>query len=49
MIAVTLVIFLLGSFFMSYFIIPKIIKVVFYKKLLDEPNQRSSHKKVTPT
>lgn len=45
----TLVMFLLGSFFISYFIIPKIIKVVFFKKLLDEPNQRSSHKKVTPT
>lgn len=42
-------IFLLGSFLVTYFIIPKIIKVVFYKKLLDEPNKRSSHTKVTPT
>ncbi|MEQ3499768.1 MraY family glycosyltransferase [Tenacibaculum sp. SSH1-16] len=42
-------VFLLGAFLATYFIIPKIIKVVFYKKLLDEPNKRSSHTKVTPT
>ncbi|GFD96235.1 undecaprenyl/decaprenyl-phosphate alpha-N-acetylglucosaminyl 1-phosphate transferase [Tenacibaculum mesophilum] len=41
--------FLLGSFLVTYCIIPKIIKVVFHKKLLDEPNIRSSHKRVTPT
>ena len=41
--------FLLGAFIITYFVIPKIIKVVSYKKLLDEPNNRSSHKKVTPT
>ena len=39
----------IGIFLLTYFTIPKIIGVVEYKKLLDEPNQRSSHKKVTPT
>ncbi|WP_425659643.1 glycosyltransferase family 4 protein [Tenacibaculum ascidiaceicola] len=42
-------IFLLSSFLVTYLVIPKIIKLVFYKKLLDEPNTRSSHTKVTPT
>lgn len=41
--------FLIGSFLITYFVIPKIIKVVSFKNLLDEPNKRSSHKKVTPT
>lgn len=39
----------LGSFLLTYFTIPRIIGVVEYKKLLDEPNNRSSHKKITPT
>jgi len=39
----------IGAFLLTYFTIPKIIAVVEYKKLLDKPNQRSSHKKVTPT
>jgi len=39
----------IGAFLLTYFTIPKIIGVVEYKKLLDEPNQRSSHKKTTPT
>lgn len=41
--------FFVGAFIITYFIIPKIIKVVKYKRLLDEPNGRSSHKTVTPT
>ncbi|CAL2077294.1 putative undecaprenyl-phosphate N-acetylglucosaminyl 1-phosphate transferase [Tenacibaculum dicentrarchi] len=41
--------FLISAFFITYLVIPKIIKVVFYKKLFDEPNSRSSHKKITPT
>ncbi|KAB1153288.1 undecaprenyl/decaprenyl-phosphate alpha-N-acetylglucosaminyl 1-phosphate transferase [Tenacibaculum aiptasiae] len=49
MFLITLGLFLIGSFLVTYFVIPKIIKVVSYKKLLDEPNNRSSHKKVTPT
>lgn len=39
----------LGAFLLTYFTIPKIIGVVEYKKLLDEPNIRSSHRKLTPT
>ncbi|WP_422089404.1 glycosyltransferase family 4 protein [Tenacibaculum ovolyticum] len=46
---VILGVFLISSFLVTYYIIPKIIKVVSYKKLLDEPNSRSSHKKITPT
>lgn len=45
---VGLVLFI-GAFLLTYFTIPKIIAVVEYKKLLDEPNSRSSHKKITPT
>jgi UDP-N-acetylmuramyl pentapeptide phosphotransferase/UDP-N-acetylglucosamine-1-phosphate transferase len=43
------VLLLIGAFIITYFVIPKIISLVEYKKLLDKPNQRSSHKKVTPT
>ncbi len=39
----------IGSFLLTYITIPKIIGVVQYKKLLDEPNVRSSHLSVTPT
>jgi len=39
----------IGAFLLTYITIPKIIGVVRYKKLLDEPNQRSSHIEVTPT
>ena len=41
--------FFVGSFLLTYLVIPKIIKVVKYKRLLDEPNTRSSHTNVTPT
>lgn len=34
---------------MTYLTIPKIIGVVEYKRLMDDPNTRSSHKSVTPT
>ena len=39
----------IGSFLLTYLTIPKIIGVVAYKRLMDNPNQRSSHKSVTPT
>ncbi|MFA7272762.1 MAG: MraY family glycosyltransferase [Crocinitomicaceae bacterium] len=39
---------LLGSFFLTYFLIPKIISVARYKRLMDSPNERSSHKRSTP-
>ena len=38
-----------GAFLLTYFTIPKIIAVVKYKDLLDTPNSRSSHLKITPT
>lgn len=34
---------------MTYLTIPKIIKVVEHKRLMDDPNQRSSHTAKTPT
>ena len=34
---------------MIYLTIPRIIKVVEYKRLMDDPDQRSSHKSKTPT
>lgn len=39
---------LLGSFFLTYFLIPKIISVARYKRLMDNPNERSSHRRSTP-
>jgi UDP-N-acetylmuramyl pentapeptide phosphotransferase/UDP-N-acetylglucosamine-1-phosphate transferase len=41
--------FIIGAFLLTFLTLPKIIAVVEYKNLLDEPNKRSSHKKVTPT
>src|SRR5690606_38238381 len=45
----TAVLVFLGAFLLTYLTIPKIIGVVQYKKLMDNPNDRSSHKTVTPT
>ncbi len=42
-------IFFIGAYALTYFTIPKIIGLVEYKKLMDEPNKRSSHKRITPT
>ena len=39
----------LGSFLMVYLTIPKIIRVVEHKRLMDNPNNRSSHQTKTPT
>lgn len=39
----------LQSFVVSYLIIPRIISIVRTKNLMDNPNQRSSHKERTPT
>lgn len=39
----------IGAFLLTYLTIPKIIGVVEYKRLMDNPNQRSSHIKKTPT
>ena len=44
-----LFIFFLGAYFLTYFTIPKIIGLVEYKNLMDNPNIRSSHAKKTPT
>lgn len=44
-----LVILLLGSFIVTYIVMPKIIGVVTYKRLMDNPNARSSHKQMTPS
>jgi len=39
----------IGAFLLTYLTIPKIISVVEYKRLMDNPNNRSSHKLGTPT
>ncbi|WP_339710988.1 MraY family glycosyltransferase [uncultured Kriegella sp.] len=39
----------IGAFLLTYLTIPKIISVVEYKRLMDKPNQRSSHSSRTPT
>ena len=41
--------FFIGAFILTYFTIPKIIGVVEYKSLMDDPNKRSSHGTKTPT
>lgn len=43
------ILFFAGSYIITYLTIPKIIGLVEYKKLMDEPNKRSSHIKRTPT
>lgn len=44
-----LAILLLGSFIVTYIVMPKIIGVATYKRLMDNPNERSSHKRITPS
>lgn len=39
----------MGSFLAAYIIIPKIIWIVNHRELIDHPQERSSHKKDTPT
>lgn len=39
----------IGAFLLTYLTIPKIIGIVEYKRLMDDPNHRSSHKNKTPT
>lgn len=39
----------IGAFLLTYLTIPKIIGVVEYKHLMDDPNNRSSHTTRTPT
>ncbi len=43
------ILFFIGVFLLTYIIIPIIIDVAEFKKYVDSPNGRSSHKKVTPT
>lgn len=45
----TAILIFIGSFLLVYLTIPKIIGVVEYKRLMDDPNQRSSHQTKTPT
>ncbi len=39
----------IGSFVLTYHVIPKIIGVITYKQLMDHPNERSSHTYQTPS
>lgn len=45
----TAILLFIGSFLLTYLTIPKIISVVEHKRLMDDPNQRSSHVQKTPT
>lgn len=45
----TAIVIFIGAFLLTYLTIPKIIGVVEYKRLMDDPNARSSHKSKTPT
>tara|TARA_R110002012_G_scaffold263456_2_gene446488 strand:+ start:153933 stop:155093 length:1161 start_codon:yes stop_codon:yes gene_type:complete len=45
----TAILIYIGAFLLTYLTIPKIIKVVGYKRLMDDPNHRSSHVGKTPT
>jgi len=41
--------FFIGTFLLTYIVVPIIIDVAEYKNYVDSPNGRSSHKKTTPT
>jgi UDP-N-acetylmuramyl pentapeptide phosphotransferase/UDP-N-acetylglucosamine-1-phosphate transferase len=43
------ILFFVGAYLLTYFTTPKIIKLVEYKNLMDNPNSRSSHLRRTPT
>ncbi|MDT0538728.1 MULTISPECIES: glycosyltransferase family 4 protein [Croceitalea] len=43
------ILFFIGSFLLTYLALPSIIKLVEDKRLMDNPNSRSSHKIKTPT
>ncbi|MBD1260007.1 undecaprenyl/decaprenyl-phosphate alpha-N-acetylglucosaminyl 1-phosphate transferase [Maribacter polysiphoniae] len=45
----TAILLFIGAFLMTYLTIPKIIKVVEVKRLMDDPDHRSSHTSRTPT
>jgi len=45
----TAILLFIGSFLLTYLTIPRIIGVVEYKRLMDDPDHRSSHKSKTPT
>jgi len=40
---------LLSAFVLSIYLVPKVKHIVYVKQLMDEPNQRSSHTKSTPS
>lgn len=43
------VVLLIGCFLASVYLVPKVKSIVYSKRLMDEPNSRSSHKKATPS
>lgn len=45
----TAILVFIGGFLITYLTIPKIIGVVEYRRLMDDPNKRSSHINRTPT
>jgi UDP-GlcNAc:undecaprenyl-phosphate GlcNAc-1-phosphate transferase len=45
----TTLLLLVGSFSVTLIIMPRIIRLVTFKRLMDNPNERSSHSKVVPS
>lgn len=43
------ILFFIGTFFLTYIVIPIIIDVAEYKNYVDNPNGRSSHNRIIPT
>lgn len=39
----------IGCFLASFYLVPKVKRIVYSKRLMDVPNERSSHKSVTPS
>ena len=39
----------IGCFLAAFYLVPKVKRIVFSKRLMDAPNGRSSHQKVTPS
>lgn len=43
-----IILLLICSFLLTYALVPRIIGVALYKRLMDKPNERSSHERLTP-
>jgi UDP-N-acetylmuramyl pentapeptide phosphotransferase/UDP-N-acetylglucosamine-1-phosphate transferase len=46
--SVHIILLLVCAFVLTYTLVPRIIGVALYKRLMDKPNERSSHERLTP-